>query len=340
MNWSIENSIQRRNIGIFVALTAFVALIFASLLWNLGWESIANESSADHSLAFDIVRNIRAPRVCAALLCGAALASAGVISQGIFRNLMASPSVLGTESAAICGIAVFTYLFNDALPWFATPLIGTAFAGLATFMLIRWSKSEKVSRQTISYILNGLSIAAVSGALTSLVISLQASEPNGSSAIFSWLLGDLNGKGWDEVTIAAVAIVITLFVAYRQTIKLDVFALGDDVSTSMGVNPKSLTQVCMIVIAVLAGTSMALGGAIAFVGLIVPHATRIYMGANHRSLLLISALNGASLVVAADFVARFVVAPMEIHTGVVASLIGAPLFLFMLRAVSRKGDLA
>jgi len=338
MNRPHEKNRPARIWGLTFAVSTLLLLIFVSLVWNLDLSSLLDESYSDHALNVDLIRNIRAPRMTAALLCGAALAAAGVISQGVFRNLMASPSVLGTEAAAICGIALCTYLSKGTLPWFVTPLVGTAFAGIATFMLIRWSHAEQVSRQTITYILNGLSIAAVAGAVTSLVISLQASEPNGSTAIFSWLLGDLNGKGWDEVLIAAVAISLFIIIAFRIAPRLDVFALGDDISTSMGVHPRSLITKCMIVIAVFAGTSMALGGAIAFVGLIVPHATRLLGGAKHRPLLVHSMINGASLVLLADLIARFVVAPMEVHTGVVASLIGAPVFLVMLRTVSRKGD--
>jgi iron complex transport system permease protein len=268
---------------------------------------------------------------------GAALASAGVLSQGLFRNPLADPSVLGATSGGSAGAALMFYFGAAGLQWFSLPLAAFTGALLATGFILHLS-SRRFAWTMESLLLAGFAINALFGALTSLVVSLVLEDYQTAPAIMYWLLGGLNARGWEHVAMVFVPLVVALSVAYVVAARLDVLALGEDVARTLSVNVRRLKRASIVVIALLVGVAVSVAGAIPFVGLVVPHLTRLICGPSHRRLVLVSAINGVTLVVLADLAARTLRAPAELQVGVLIALLGAPFFLWLLISRRQGGD--
>jgi len=276
-----------------------------------------------------IVGDIRLPRVLTAVICGAALAAAGCISQALFRNPLASPSITGTESGGVLA-AVIAFYTGAA---FASPysLAGIAIFGAATstiviFFLMRvngWQRLETL-------LLAGFALNTLFGAGTSFTLSLALEDHQKSAAMMHWLLGGFQARGWEHVATGIFLLFVGVCWATTLSKKLDILSLGEEQAATLGVDTKKLRTHSILAIAVLVGGAVAIAGAIPFVGLIVPHTTRMLIGPHNRRLLFCSLLNGASLVVIADALARTVRSPAEIEVGIITSLIGAPYFLWLL----------
>jgi iron complex transport system permease protein len=273
--------------------------------------------------------SIRIPRLLVAALCGIALSAAGVLSQGLFRNALASPSVLGTEAGASFSAALTFYLGPTLLQWFTLPLAAFFGAFITTSLLLVTSTFRRVYTME-NLLLIGFALNALFGALTSFVISLVLEDYQKFPAVIYWLLGGLNAKGWQHVYVAFVPIVVGVLIAYRLCVQLNVLTLGEEVAQSLSVKIPRLKRQIIFVVALLVGAAVSVAGALSFVGLVVPHVTRLLFGAEHRRLLIFSCVNGASLLLLADLAARTLASPQELQVGVIIALIGAPFFLWLL----------
>jgi iron complex transport system permease protein len=277
-----------------------------------------------------VLLSIRLPRVLLGLMVGSSLAVAGAAMQGLFRNPLADPGLVGVSSGAafaavlviVLGVTVF-----DASNLYALP-VAAFLGGLATTLLIgRIASSDgRVSISTM--LLAGIAIAALTGAGTGL-LTFAANDAQLRSITF-WGLGSLGGATWELVLSAAPFLILATLMLPRVARALNAMLLGEAEAGHLGVNVERVKRTVIICTALAVGSSVAVAGVIGFVGLVVPHLVRLAIGPDHRGLIPASALLGSSLLVAADVIARTVVAPAELPIGIVTSLLGAPFFLWLL----------
>lgn len=275
-----------------------------------------------------VIWSIRLPRIVVAMLVGAALASVGAVMQAILRNPLAEPGITGVSAGAAVGaVAGITLGMAGGSQW-GIPL--AAFAGAAIVALtLQTVLQARRDLGTASIILVGVSISALAGALINVLIANAEDDALVRSALF-WLAGDLELRGWNHVLLAVFPIVLGLGYLLTRIRALDALALGEQIAATSGVNVSRERLTLLLVASLVTGAGVAVSGIISFVGLVVPHAVRLVVGASHARLLPLSALGGALFLALADTVARTAFGPVVVQTGVVAALVGAPIFLALL----------
>lgn len=276
-----------------------------------------------------IVWGIRAPRVLLGLIVGAGLAVAGAVVQTLVRNALADPHLLGVSSGASVGAtAVITTGFLASFGIWSLSL-GAMIGALAAAALVFSIAVMQGGITPLRLVLTGTVMASALSAIASFLV-LRDNDSQAAQSVLFWLLGSLAGASWDKLWLPAVVIVsLTCAVAAIHG-WLDALAAGPDVAASSGVPVRALRNFLFVVLAAMVGTMVAVSGAIAFVGLVIPHITRMLVGARHRWVLPAAALIGAAFLVWVDVVARTALRPTEIPLSVVTGVIGAPLFLFIL----------
>jgi iron complex transport system permease protein len=296
---------------------------------------VATEPQAANAEA--VLMSIRLPRVALAGLTGAALATAGALMQGVFRNPLAEPGIIGVSSgaaAAACGgMALGAGSGMGALgPW-ATA--GLAFAGgLGTTLLVYALARSNGRTEVVTLVLTGVAVNAVAGAAIALFVFL--ADTSAREEIIFWQLGSLNGTRWQYVSVAAPIVLAATVLAIMMGRRLDLLALGERSARHLGVDVERLRIIVIILVAFLTAAAVAFSGIIAFIGLVVPHLIRMAIGPGHRILLPASALGGAVLTMAADLVARTAVAYADLPIGMLTSLVGGPFFFYLLRRTRRQ----
>ena len=312
-----------------LAIAAFVSLTLGVVRLTPEEALRALLHPADSSVtASAVIWSIRLPRVLVAMLVGAALATVGAVMQAILRNPLAEPGVTGVSAGAAVGaVAGITFGIAGSSQW-AIPL--AAFAGAATVALVLQAVlSSRKDLGAATIILVGVSISALAGALINLLVANAKDDALVRSALF-WLAGDLELRGWEHVALSAGPILLGLAYLLSRARPLDALALGEQVAATSGVHVNRERILLLLVASLVTGAAVAVSGVISFVGLVVPHAARLLVGASHARLLPISALCGALFLVLADTVARTAFGPVIVQTGVVSALVGAPMFLFLL----------
>lgn len=279
-----------------------------------------------------IVAEIRLPRVLLAILVGASLGMSGAALQGLLRNPLAEPGLLGISSSASLGAVLCLYFgLAQLTPWLL-PAAAMSCAGLATLVLYRIARR---GTGNLTLILAGVALSSLAGALTSLAINL-APNPTDVQDIVLWLLGSLADRSFDDIRLCLPFVLTGLALLAACGRDLDALSVGEDEAASMGVNLARLRAQVVVGTALCVGASVAVTGAIGFVGLVVPHMLRRAVGYHPARLLVSSALGGAVLLLAADVVLRLVSGGFELMLGVVTALIGAP-FFFVLVLRERLG---
>lgn len=281
-----------------------------------------------------IVVDIRLPRVVLGLLVGAMLALAGASYQGVFRNPLADPYLLGAASGAGLGvtIAVVTRASGDPM---TIPLSApvAAFGGALLAVLLTYMLGAAGGRMsTAALILAGV---AVTSFLTAGQTYLQQRHQDTIRQVYSFILGGISTVGWREVAIALPYLVVAAAVLLSQRRTLDVLALGDDEATSLGLHARRSRLVVVVAASLGTAAAVSVSGLIGFVGIIVPHTIRLLAGGSHRVLLPLSVLFGGAFLVLADLLARTLASPAEIPIGVVTAFFGAPFFVLVLRTSKR-----
>jgi iron complex transport system permease protein len=278
-----------------------------------------------------ILWSLRVPRVVLGTLAGGTLAVAGAAYQGTFRNPLADPYLLGAAAGAELG-ATLAIAFLSGRAVLGVNLVAVAAftgASLAVAGAYVLGRSAGGTRSVTSLILAGVAIASF---LTAVQTYVQQRNADQIRQVYAWLLGRLQTAGWQGVSLVApyVAICVVVVVAHRRV--LDVLQFGDDEAASLGVRPRRVRF--WVVVAATLGTAavVAVGGAIAFVGIIVPHTVRLMVGRSYRVVVPLSLALGAAFLVLADTLARVAVAPAELPIGVITALIGAPFFVVVLRS--------
>ena len=273
----------------------------------------------------DILWQIRFPRVILGAMVGATLALAGAAYQGVFRNALADPFLLGVAAGA--GLGATIAFSQDASAGALLPI--AAFAGAVLAVATTYGLGRSVGgRSTVTLVVAGV---AVTSFFTAVQTYLQHRSEIDLRSLYSWLLGRLSTTGWTEVRTAAPYAIVSAVVILLHRRLLDVMALDDEETASVGVNPSAVRV--WVVLAATLGTAaaVAVSGLIAFVGIIVPHTVRLLFGVSYRRVLPLSCLVGGAFLVAADVAARTIVAPGELPIGVVTAFVGAPFFLMVLR---------
>jgi iron complex transport system permease protein len=260
-------------------------------------------------------------------LVGAALGKSGAALQGVFRNPLAEPALVGVAGGGSLGAVAAIVLGFSVLGRWSLPAAAFTGAFAATLMVYAIARSDgRTSVETL--ILMGIAVNAITGAATG-YLTIQADDAELRSIIF-WSLGSLGGSTWEVVRISAPFILPAALLALRWGRALNLLALGESEARHLGINTERLRLTLIGLCALMTGAAVAMAGIIGFVGLVVPHLVRLLAGPDHRTLLPASALGGALLLVLADLAARTLVVPAELPLGVVTTLVGGPFFLWLL----------
>lgn len=286
------------------------------------------------SLSFDdplmnIWLNIRLPRILLAVIVGMALATSGAVMQGLFRNPLADSGLLGISSGAglLVGLSVlFPTIFPPIMMLYGKML--AAFLGSLFICFLIYLYSLHAECNLAKMVLLGVAINAIIGAVMGCLSYI--SDEAQLRQISLWSMGHLGKGSWELVLVATSLIIPALLAILVLSHQLNILQLGDEDAHYLGINVIRLKQYLLVFSAILIGTSVAVSGIIAFVGLVVPHMIRLRIGANHSVLLPASALAGGCLLLSADTLARTIVAPTEIPVGLLTSLIGGPYFLWLI----------
>ena len=345
---SLAFALQRRQLALWLTALLAALLVSLTLAITLGpvriapqqaWLITAHEIGSflgmdlqpgDWSTAqFQIVWRVRMPRVLLAALVGAGLALVGVAMQAMVRNPLADPYLLGVSSGASVG-AVSVLAFG-ALAFagdLALPLgaFGGALTACVAVYFLAYANGRLLATRLI---LGGVAIAYCLGGVTSLIV-LTADQRELANSILSWTLGSLAGTRWDELGLPAALLVVGAALLLTQARALNALLSGEESAATLGVDTTRTRRWLFVLVSLVTGVLVALTGPIGFVGLIVPHITRMLVGAEHRRVLPVAALVGAIFLVWVDVFSRIAFAPAEVPVGVITSLLGGPFFVWML----------
>jgi iron complex transport system permease protein len=289
--------------------------------------------SGEDRVAREILLDIRLPRILMAFITGMMLAAGGAVSQAVFGNPLADPYIIGISSGAVAGVSLaFAFKFPEYLYGFF------AFAGSAgaAFMIFRLSGDRGGRVNTGTILIVGVALSAVLGALSSLIMYLAGQD---AYRIMIWTMGWLGAASWSKIAVIIVPWFLAMAYFMFHRFELDALLAGDAEAHSLGVAVGKLKRNLLLAVSLSAAFSVALTGMIGFVGLIVPHATRLCVGNSHSRLIPLASCAGGTFLLMADTIARTVIAPVEIPPGVVTAVFGAPFFMLLaLRANRRNYD--
>lgn len=297
------------------------------------YEALRKTFTGSEALTLDqnIFIQLRLPRVLLSIITGAALACSGVLMQALFRNPIVEPGLVGTSSGAAFGAALYfvlgaTFKFN-AGEW--TLPIAAFIGGLASTWLVYVLSYQKQQAGIVTLLLTGIAINALFFSGVGFMAYL-ARDPQARSITF-WNLGTLSGANWHSVIICLIVVSLSVFYSWRKGAALNTLMLGENEAAALGVNVQRLKRNILLLNVLMVAVTTAFTGVISFVGLIVPHLLRFWRGSDNRFLLLGSCLLGPILLTSADLTARLLLAPAELPIGIVTSVVGVPVFLFMMR---------
>ena len=275
-----------------------------------------------------IVASVRLPRIVLTLIVGSALGVSGAVMQGLFRNPMADPGIIGVSAGGALGAIIA--ISSGAQAAFALALPGMSFLGAGGTLALVYAVASVGGRFSMSaLLLSGIAVGAFIAAIISAIILFTENLEAQRDMLF-WLAGGLDASRWGEVQLALPFVLLGIAIAVFMSRDLNLLMVSEDEARSLGVRVGLTRNSLLAAASLVTGTAVAFSGTIAFVGLIVPHALRLVAGADNRVLIPLSALGGAIFLLAADTLARMVIAPAEVSVGIVTALVGAPFFLALL----------
>ncbi len=286
-----------------------------------------------------ILMDIRLPRLAMGLLIGAALAMSGALMQGLFRNPLADPGIVGVGAGAGLG-AVLAIVLGGMLPASIAAIVGIHLVPVAAFLggwastLLLYKVATRGGQTSVAtMLLAGIALGALAGALTGMLVYM--ADDRQLRDLTFWNMGSLAGASWAKLGASLPLILPVLLLAPLLARGLNALALGEAQAAHLGIHVETVKRLAILGVAAAAGAAVAVAGGIGFIGIVVPHLLRLATGPDHRYLLPNAALLGASLLVGADMVARVIVSPAELPIGIVTATIGAPVFLWIL--LKRRG---
>ena len=308
--------------GISLAL-----LLLGLSIGSSGWSPLDQH---DDAVMQQILWDIRAPRVLGAWLAGALLALAGAVAQGLFRNPLADPYLLGCSAGASLGVALLLFMmgFSPTATAFAlrVGMTGAAFAGAILAVLLTLLLARGVE-QSLRLLLAGVVVGVVLGSGSSLLTLINLDVMRTMQA---FMLGSTSFLGWNAALIMGLTLLVCLMAALACSRSLDALSLGEATASSLGVRLSLVRLLLIGTLALATGAAVAQCGLIAFVGLVAPHLVRSWGPVTHRGLLLLSPLTGGTLLLAADIAARWVIAPQELPVGIITALLGGTYLLWLM----------
>ena len=314
-----------------VTMTLGVAVGSVALSPAAVWQVVVSHVSGhpDTTVADEIVWQIRLPRVLLAAVVGAALTTAGTVVQALVRNALADPFLLGVSSGASVGAtAVLLFgAFASLGVWSLSvgSVLGALAAMAAVFLVSRTSRQLAPTQ----LILCGVVLSALFESVTSFLIF--RGNPQAAQSILFWLLGSFGNANWSQLPIPAACLVVAVGYLLAQARALNALAMGAEPAASLGVDVARLRRNLFIATSLMVGVAVAVSGVIGFVGLVVPHIVRLMVGSEHRRVLPVGVLFGASFMVVGDLLARTIVSPQEMPIGVITAFIGAPTLIVLIR---------
>lgn len=322
-------------LGLLLVLTCIASLAVGASgtsLWGALLKLVKGETL---TLTEQVVlRDIRAPRMVMGVCVGASLAVSGAVMQGLFRNPLADPGLLGVSTGASLG-AIGVIVLGASLPAGILGITGNgllpiaAFVGAWVSMMVLYKVSTRFGRTSVAtMLLAGIALSALFGALSGVLVYL-ADDLQLRELTF-WSLGSLSGASWIKVSVAGPIIVVSIVIACTLGRGLNGLAMGEATAHHMGLPVERVKNTAIFSVSAATGAAVAISGGIGFIGIVVPHVLRLAIGPDHRSLLINSGLLGASLLLGADMVARVIVAPAELPIGIITAVMGAPVFLWIL----------
>ncbi|MFD1850433.1 FecCD family ABC transporter permease [Oceanobacillus bengalensis] len=328
----IKHSTKLKMIINTIAIVALIIAIAVSI--SYGTTAIPLETVWQAVFSFEadvtshqVVQELRLPRALSAALVGAFLAVSGAMMQGITRNPLASPSIMGVTDGAAFAL-VLMLAFFPAVTNFGTTIASFVGAGLAVTLIFMIGSFSSGGLTPIKLALAGVAIGTMLRSISSIFsLHFQLEKEMGF-----WLAGGLAGTNWTSVKILFLAGIIGLAISFSIGKSITILSLGDDMATNLGQNNVRIKALSVIAILILTGAAVSIAGAIGFVGLIVPHITRFIMGTDYKWIIPSSAIFGALLLVLSDIVSRLINAPFETPVGAITSLIGVPFFLYLARS--------
>jgi len=325
-----------RLIAVLAMLLPVVALLSltvgtVSISWVEALRAVVGSSSTTQidTILFDI----RLPRILLAIFVGAVLASTGAVMQGLFRNPLADPSLIGVSSGASVGASLMIviaggFIQGGALVGLSLVSIGAFVGGFTATLLVYRLATSGMGTSVTTMLLAGIAIGALAGALNSLLSYF--SDNDMLRQISLWQMGNLSGASWLKVSIMGVVAILLMGLFPRDSRALNALLLGESEARHLGINVQRVKRRLIVLTALGVGVSVAVAGLVGFVGLIMPHIIRLMIGPDHRWLIPASGLAGAILLVVADSLARVVVIPAELPTGILTAILGAPFFVALL----------
>jgi iron complex transport system permease protein len=318
-------------LGLLIGLLIVTTLALAQGSVSLSWQEL-NQALFRTGLPLHqtIIWDLRLPRIVAALVTGSALGASGALLQGMLRNPLATPFLLGISAGAglvVVAIAAlgFLQIWVPVAAW-----VGAIATAALVYSLARTASGLAVER----LILAGVAVNSLFGAIQTTLLLF--TEDGRIQAVLNWLVGSLNGRGWNEVTAAAPYISVALLIGCLMGKWINILNLGDDLAVGLGISLGRSRLIIGACATLLAAGAVSIGGLIGFVGLIVPHAIRLFVGSDYRWVLPLSAIGGAIVLVGADLVSRL--GAIELPVGAVTALLGSPLFILLLyRQVGQRG---
>lgn len=335
-------------IGFALALLAAVFLLLASLIIGVAagaihispGEVLAILMGQKAAVAPDdrvILLYLRLPRVITAAIIGASLSLAGVLFQGLFRNPIAEPYVLGSSGGAAFGAALGMLLFpHSALLGFGAAATFAFVGAVLTITLVYMAARVGKRTPTVALLLSGFAISMILNEASTILVYLRDELSLSARNLALWLHGTVAFSEWSQLLWPSMMLLVGAFLSFRLRRDLNVFALGEDYAKQLGINVELSRAMIIGVGSLLTASAVLLGGVIGFVGLLVPHVVRLVVGPEHGRLLGLSAICGASYLILADAFARTVVAPTELPVGAVTAFLGGPVLIYLLRRAKHE----
>ncbi len=319
-------------------LISLIASLFFGAVPLTVTDVILSYTSGEDGRVQIIIEDLRLPRSILAACVGALLACCGSVTQGLFRNPLADPSLIGVSAGAAAGASCVIVLLNHyewSIAGLSLVSLGAFTGSLIAVTFVYRLATGPSGTSVATMLLAGIAVAFIAGSISNLLEFIADNEM--LRRISLWRMGGLDGADFSRMWIILGVTSVILFILPRQYIALNALLLGESEARHLGINVNRVKKIMIVCVAIGVGTSVALAGTISFIGLVVPHIVRITLGPNHKYLIPLSACLGAILLVSADAFARTIIAPTELPVGLVTSLIGAPVFVSLLRKRHQYG---
>jgi iron complex transport system permease protein len=281
-----------------------------------------------------IISQIRLPRIFLSVFVGIALAGSGVIFQGLFRNPMADPFVIGVSAGAAFGATVgLVFVRGAGLLGISATTISALFGAIATTFLVYNIARIRGKVSVVTLLLSGIALSAMLSAMTYLIMLLRVQD---MAKIVFWVMGSFTSASWDNFIILAPVVTVLVFVSAFFMRDLNILSLGDERAIQLGVQAERVKKILLVMASLIAAVAVSMSGIIGFVGLVTPHILRMMVGPDHKILYPTSAVAGGIVLLLSDTLARTMLMPREIPVGIITSIIGVPFFLYLLLKSKRN----